>query len=203
MTTLADLRAALRALLNDTIPGSYLWSDAALNLHINDAIRSYSASFPRHEETSLSTVAGQAEYGLPPDCIRVVRICISEYGGVPLQEGGDAFGEGYEVYGGKLLLLPAPPESGWEIAVRYLAAHALLALDVEASTVPAADEDLLLALAASQAIASLMVEEVKRQLLEGRMGQPASMAAEFHGRRYEDGVRKRLARLTVGRLVAT
>jgi len=189
MTTLSDLRSRLRTLLNDSAAEGYLWSDAALNLHLGDAIRSYSRSFPAEKETVFTTAAGQGEYVLPADCSRVVRVGVGAYSSAPIQEGSDPFGEGYEVYSGKLVLLPAPSESGWAIAVRYLAPHTIPVLDEDISTVPESDEDLLLASGAARAIESLVVDEAKRDRFETRYGQSASAAAEFHRRQYEAGSR--------------
>lgn len=202
MTTLADLRGALRTLLNDTTPGAYLWSDEALNLHIADAIRSYSRHFPRERQTAVTTVAGQAEYDLPADCVAVARASLqgADYD-TPLRLGGDAFGDGFEVYGGKLILLPTPEESGLEVAVHYLASHAPLALDADVSTAPVADEDLLLALACATALQSLATEEAKRQAFRQRAGQPMDAVAALYRGQYEAGVRARRSRVRERRLV--
>jgi hypothetical protein len=202
MTTLAELRSGLRTLLNDNAADGYLWADAALNLHLNDAIRSYSRSFPRETEATITTVAGQSEYDLPAACVAVVRVeVVGAAGRWLLQEGGDAAGTGYGVYGGKLLLLPAPTAGGQSITVRYLAPHAILALDADASTVATADADLILAFATARAIQSLATEEAKRQRFEQRAGQSAASAAALYWEQYAAGIRGRGTGVRVGRLV--
>lgn len=202
MTTLADLRGRLRVLLNDNTAGGYLWSDMMLNLVLGDAVRSYSRSCPLERTASITTIAGKDEYDLPSDCVKVMRVECEAYGHMPLQEGGDAFGEGYGLYGGKLMLLPGGLETGLMVLVRYLSLHSIPVLDQDVLTVPAGDEDLVLAFAAARAIESLVVDEAKRERFEARYGQNSSVAAEFYRRRYETGVRERVRVVRAGRLVA-
>ena len=202
MSTLSDLRSALRTLLNDNVVGSYLWTDQMLNLHINDAIRSYGRSFPLEKETAVTTVAGQPAYDLPPDIVAVVRVVVEGLVSNVLVEGGYAAGTGYELYGGKLVLLPPPVEDAQSIVVRYLAPHAALTLDTDVSTVPAAGEDLILAFAAARTLQSLAMEEAKRQLFEQRAGQTAVSAAALYWEQYVLGIRGWGSGIRSGRLVA-
>lgn len=204
MSTLAELRAALRVLLNDNAAEGYLWSDATLDLRLNDALRDYGRSLPRQRETTVVTVAGQGEYDLPADCLAVTEVVGTAGQGdwqPPLREVGGTDDPGYEVYGGRLILRPAPSEAGLSLNVRYLASHATLAADGDPSTVPAADEDLLLAFACAGALQSLSTEEAKRQRFEGRAGQPAEATAALYRRQYERGIRARTTRVRAGRLV--
>jgi hypothetical protein len=60
-TTLADLRAQCRALLASTAD----WPDATLDRFIADAIRTYSAEFPRRRRHTLNLVTGTQAYALP------------------------------------------------------------------------------------------------------------------------------------------
>ncbi len=203
MTTLANLRSGLRVLLNDTAAEGYLWNDAALRLHLNDAIRSYSRAFPRQREAALTTIAEQREYDLPDDCLAVVRVYLS---GATLLEGEGAApwdpACSYIVYANKLLLSPAPGGSGLSIALRYLATHASLVEDGDPSTVPDADEDLLLTHAAARALQTLLAEETKRRRFETQSGQPTRAVANLYWEQYERGIRLRTARVRPGRLVA-
>lgn len=204
MATLAELRGLLRLQLNDNAAEGYLWGDATLDLQINSAIREYGRGFPMQRETTVTTVAGQREYDLPADCLSVLRVaggsCVasglvpdgSRYAGSP--------SEGYELYGGKLILYLAPAESGLELAVRYLAPHTPLSSDGDSCTVPEADEDLLLAMAAARAIESLWTEEAKRRQFERRTGEPAMVAASLYRQRCESGMKARAARVRSGRL---
>ncbi len=204
MSTLAELRAALRVLLNDNAAEGYLWSDAALDLQLNDAIRDYGRALPRQRETTVTIVAGQGEYDLPADCLAVTGVTGATGQGdcqSPLWDSS-AGGSRYEVYGGRLILQPAPTESGLSLGVRYLAPHANLNADGDPSTVPAADEDLLLAFACAGVLQSLSTEEAKRQRFEGRAGRPAETTAVLYRQQYEKGIRVRTARVRTGRLVA-
>ena len=203
MSTLADLRAELRILLNDNAAEGYLWNDSTLNLHLNDAIRSYSRSFPRQLTATLVTVAGQRDYDLPPSCIDLLRVEIEDTGGLePLKEGGDEDGVGYEVCGDKIVLFPTPDRSGQTIVVRYTAPHATLALDGDLSTVPAAEQDLLLTFAGARALQSLLSDEAKRRRFESQSGQPSGSVANLYWEQYERAVRLRTARVRPGKLAA-
>jgi hypothetical protein len=203
MATLAELRSALRVLLNDIAAEGYLWSDGNLNHYLNDAIRAYSRSFPRQRETIVITVAGQREYELPAELTSVQKVeIVRAEDRVPLLAGDDRTGACYELYGGKLIVFPTPSESGLSIAVRYLAPHAPLALDGDLSTVPDADIDLLLNYAGSMVLQSLLAEKAKRGRFESRSGQPANAVANLYWEQYERGIRLRKARVRAGKLIA-
>jgi len=193
MATLAELRSRLRFLLNDNAADGYLWSDAALDLYLNDALRDYSRTLPRRGETMVTIVAGQSEYALPEDCLLVTRV---EVAGAA-EEGAD--GPGYLFLEGKLVLRPTPTAS-LSLVVRYLTPHTTLVADGDRSTVPAADEDLLLAFAGAEALEGLSTEEAKRQRPEGREGRSAQNAAAILRRRYERDIRVRAAGIRAGRL---
>ena len=201
MATLAELRAALRVMLGDNGAEGYLWNDGALDLHLNDAVRDYSRSFPREREATLSTVAGQPSYDLPADCLVVVR---AEYleGAVryPLTDGGDSWGSGYQQFGGRIILSPTPADSGHQIVLGYLAPHAALEAGDDPSTVAAADGDLLLAFACARALQGLSVEEAKRQRFQERSGEPAEASAALYWEQYQRGMKVRRTELRAARL---
>ncbi len=213
MTTLMELRGALRVLLNDNAAEGYLWSDAALDRYLNDAIRDYSRSCPQQKEAAISTVAGQREYDLPAGCLVMIGVEVVETadrwpllplaGGEGDQMGSPAGAGSYEVYAGKLLISPTPTETGRSLALRYLAPHATLELDLDLSTVPAADEDLLLVFACARALQGLSVEEAKRQRYQQRAGQTAEGAASLYWQQYQRGIKARTGRVRSGRLVAS
>jgi hypothetical protein len=207
MATLAELRSRLRVLLNDDAAKGYLWSDAVLDLHLNDALRDYGRAIPRQGEIIIAIVAGEGEYDLPADCLAVIRVEVAAAADQGdhrflLREIGDADGPGYEVYGGRLIIRPTPSEAGASLMVRYLASHAALAVDGDPSTAPAADEDLLLAFACAEALQGLSTEEAKRQRFEDRAGRSAEAAAALCRQQYERGIRARTAVVRAGRLVA-
>jgi hypothetical protein len=107
----------------------------------------------------------------------------------------------YEAYAGKLILSPVAAGSGLVLAVRYLAAHTHLSSDGDSSTVPEADEDLLLGMAAAGAIEGLWAEEAKRRQFERRTGEPAVVAANSYRQRCERGMKARATRVRPGRLL--
>lgn len=201
MSTLLGLRTALRVLLDDADSSGYLWSDAQLNRYLADAVKGYSRRFPREMEASITTVAGQREYDLPPDCDRVAGVELVE-DLLVLVEGGDSYGDGYYVYGGKLGLMPEPATGGKTLDVRYLAPHASLSLDADVSTVPAGDEEMLLALAAAKAMRSVATDAAKRGQFEEHTGQSALAASAAYQVEWESGARSRGRRVRPGRLVA-
>ncbi len=199
MTTLATLRARLRVVLGDNAAAGYLWQDGVLNRHLDDAVRAYSRFFQREAVATITTVAGQAEYDLPAGASAVVRVEMVEDESV-LVEGGDCYGVGYRVWGGKLILMPAPEAAGKTVKLWYLAPHAGLAADADVVTVPAGDEDLLVAFAAARALEGLASEDAKRRRFEERAGRPAASVGRGFLEELAAGVAARRARLRTSRL---
>lgn len=200
MSTLSEVRAALRIVLGDSSAAGYLWSDGALNQAINDGIRSYSRACPRESTATVTTVVGTREYDLPAGCERVLRVEWVELG-VDLLEGGNSEGAGFELFGGHLVVTPTPTVSGQTLALSYLGPHAAPSNDTDVSTVPAGDEDLLLAAAAALAVERLATDQRKARQFEDR-GQTITSAVEGYRRRFADGLVARLKRVRTGRLVA-
>lgn len=73
--------------------------------------------------------------------------------------------------------------------------------DETVSSVPAEDEDMLLALAAGRAVL-LTMHDATREEFELRGGQPAREAMAEFGAVWKAGVRVKMGRLRAGRLVA-
>jgi hypothetical protein len=205
VSTLAELRSALRVVLNDGDQAAgYMWSDGQLNRYLADAVRAYGRHFPRELATSFAIVDGQATYPLPDGCDRVVRAEIVAAGnseGELLVEGGDAYGWGYRVFGGALILTETPRAALGELKVEYAGAHADLVDDHTASSVPAGDEEMLLALAAAKAADSLVADDAKRAQFEGRAGRSAVDASAGYSAGWESAVRTKGRRMRAGRLV--
>ena len=205
MSTLGELRAALRVLLNDgDAVSGYLWSDAQLNRYLQDAVRAYGRHFLREMSTTVTVVVGQAAYALPDGVVRVLRVELIAEGdseGEVLVEGGDAFGWGYQAYGGSLVLTETPTAALGTLSIRYLAAHEELSADDAASSVPAQDEDMLLAHAAGKAVLLLRVNDAKRAEFELRGGQSAREAMTEFGSLWEASLRVKSLRLRSGSLV--
>lgn len=97
MGTLAELRTQCRALLASTSD----WPNATLDAFIADAIRTYSATFPRHRRHTLSLTTGTQAYDLPggldlqgvvgvryPVSVEPARFLVQSGEGEPLFQGG-------------------------------------------------------------------------------------------------------------------
>lgn len=200
MSTLAELRAQLRVVLNDGAAGGYLWSDGQLNRLLNDAVKALSAELPREMSVDVVSVVGQAEYSLPAGVIRVVRV-YDRTAERELVAGGDSWGYGYRVFGGNLELLPTPGEAGRSYQVDYLGYHMALLLDGDVSSVPAGEEELLLVRAAAMAVLGLGTDEAKRRRFEEQAGQAAGDAAAGYLGAYTAGVKGRTRAVRSGSLV--
>lgn len=74
MATLAEVRARLRRMLEDSDPVAPLWSDAELNEWLAVAAREYGARFPREATATIAAVGEQTVYALPGDARRVLRV---------------------------------------------------------------------------------------------------------------------------------
>jgi hypothetical protein len=204
VSTLAELRAALRVALKDGDPAAgYMWSDDQLNRFLSGAVWAYGWYFPRELSTSFAVVAGQASYPLPPGCNRVVRVDLVAPGNSEeeaLVEGGDAHGWGYRVFGGALMLTRTPRSALGELLVGYLGAHEELASDEAVSSVPAADEEMLLSMAAASAVRALALDEAKRAQFESRSSRHAIEVAAVYSDRWESAVRAKRQRIRTGKL---
>lgn len=211
MTTRAELRARVRAELGDG-GGTPLWSDALLHQWLDEAIREYGEQLPREASTSLVSVAGQASYALPSDLDRVLRV---EHPDGVLRlaarpAGGDITSVGatgrspavgtFDVWGGQLVLEPAPEAGGEAIQVRYLATYPTPATDGAVLATPSRDDAALVWAVCARALRWINTDESKRQRFERERGASAHQAAS----RYERDVRatflQRQRRVVAGRL---
>ena len=222
MSTLLDLRTALRLVLGDSLVAAYLWSDATLSQGLNDGVRAYSSEFPQEGSSDIVLVAAQRSYALPAECERVVRVELPEDDQVVVEGGGvygideswvgerESVGSpgwpgyaptlGYRVWGGNLLLM-WDPAGGELLRVSYLGPHAPLSADVSVSSVPAGDEGLVLAWAAARVVEGVGVDWAKRREFEGGTGRTAGDAAALYRAEYTAGVRVRKLRVRGSRLV--
>jgi hypothetical protein len=209
MTTRAQLLTSTRAELNDA-GVTKLWSDALLQQWLAEAIRSYSARLPKEATTTLSSVAGQAAYALPSDFARVVRVehptrtyrvCAPLVGGdaaaevlalVDLEASVQAAGPyTYDLYGGSLVLDPAPAASGESIVLRYLATYAEPSADGDTLATPVRDDDLLIWWVCARALDWISTDEAKRMRFERQRGASAAPTADRYLIRFDAGVRQR------------
>lgn len=72
---LGEVRTAVRLRLSDS--GSKIWSDAAINLFINDAIEELSFTEAMLKRYSFPIVDGTRTYSLPQDCLEVRGVKIN------------------------------------------------------------------------------------------------------------------------------
>jgi hypothetical protein len=210
MTTRAGLRATIRAELNDGgVP--QLWGDLQLNEWIVHAIRDYGRHVPRESSATIVGVAGQADYNLPADCLRVARVeHPSGFSRIPdplgagdvlaqeLGTGGWGLGAvatqlAYEVWGpfGSVVLTLRPaPTDGTSILVRYLATWAEPSSDSSGLATPSQDDHLLVWYVAEAALQWLSTDESKRQRFERQRGVSTAAAAS----QYQRGLRREYQR---------
>lgn len=200
MTTRAALRTQIRNELNDA-GATPLWSDERLNQWLAEAIRDYGRALPREVETSLASVADQAGYVLPADALRVARV---EHPADVLRVAGadGAEAAGYEVFGGQLVLAPAPGASGEAIGLRYLARYAEPAADGDTLATPVEDDALLVWYACWRALGWISADEAKRQRFERQRGATAAAEAEHYRQLYREALADRRRPLRSGRLTS-
>jgi hypothetical protein len=199
-TTRAAWRALVRAELGDEA-ATKLWSDALLNAWLNEAIRDYGRAVPREATATLTTVASQTAYTLPSDLVQVVRVehPTNTFRVFARRVGGDwvdptpdpsptGRGEsgryGYDVWGGQLLLEPAPTASGESIGVRYVARRTEPTSDGDALPVEDGDVELLTLYVCGRALDWITSQEAKRQAFERDRGASASATAAGYAGRY-------------------
>jgi hypothetical protein len=189
------LRALVRQELNDA-GGTPAWTDAQLNQWLGEAIRRYSRELPKESSTTIAVVSGQAGYTLPADCDRVLRV---EQPSGTVRIAGERGQPGYRVFGGRLLLDPAPGATGasQDVQLEYLARYAEPAADGDTLATPAADDDLLIALVCARALGWLDLDEAKRQRFERQRGVSVREVARAYESRAEEVFRGRKRRVEV------
>lgn len=216
MTTRAQLRDRVRAELND-LGAIRLWPDERLNAWLVAGLRAFGRELGLEKATTIMTVAAQAGYALPADIEQVTRV---EHPAGHFRQpiafaAGDVAPEAaapdspliprpsplaYDVYGGQLILSPAPDRAGETIAVRYRGAYAEPVADASVLDVPTRDEDAVLFYACARACEWLAMDEGKRQRFERQRGaSPAAVAREYD-REARSVARQRRARVQSRRL---
>jgi hypothetical protein len=213
MTTRLELRARVRAELNDA-GGTPLWSDALLNQWLDEAIREYGEYFPREADAELTGVAGQAEYALPSDADRVLRVEHPDgaFRVAARLVGGDVLtveaidwsctSGTFDAWAGQLVLQPAPDVSGESIRVRYLATYATPTSDGATLATPARDDAVLVWSVCRRALRWIDTDESKRQRFERERGASAHQAANEYQREVRAAFDRRARRVRSGRLAA-
>jgi hypothetical protein len=132
MTTIADLRDALRIELHDE--DEERWQDDVLDRHLQRAARELAFVWPREQKTTLSTTGGSRDLSTSGLSDRV-RILAVEY---PVGQYPPAYVQ-FSLFGETLtLLVDQAPGDGEDVAVYWGSLHTL---DSMTSTLPAPAED--------------------------------------------------------------
>jgi hypothetical protein len=204
MATLAVLRARCRLILASATD----WPDAALNAWIGDAIRFYSAEFPRQLRHDKTLVTGTRAYDLPAGCLAVTAV---EYpsGEDPavhlrqVDEWSAEFLAGGEVYALRgiadtvavtadtatmALVFAEDVTTGEHALVSYLGQHWVPVGDTEYTSVPEAHSEALIAFVDFRAHWELESDEACTlttvSIILSQLGQEARLA----WRRYKEVV---------------
>jgi hypothetical protein len=187
MPTLADIRARLRRMLEDTDPVTPLWSDTELNEWLAIAAREYGARFPREATATIAAVSGQTDYALPVDARRVLWVETPTGCPIPRRaprtahEAGAA--QSWAHFGDKISL-GYPPAAPLFIAYRGL--YPFPASDSATFDLPEEGLDLTIAGAVLLALEQRAIAAAKR-----RGGSPdATLALTAARQRYADALRR-------------
>ena len=132
MTTISDLRDALRIELHDA--DSERWDDDALDRHLQRAARELSFVWPREQKTALTTTAGSRELSMASlsDLVRVLAV---EY---PVGRYPAAYVQ-FSTFADTLtLLVDQAPGDAEDVSVYWGGLHTL---DSMTSTLPSPGED--------------------------------------------------------------
>jgi hypothetical protein len=175
MTTRLDLRSSLREHLEDT-GSAPLWSDAALNEWLAQAMRLYGVQVPAQATATTVPVApGVVTIALPAGVSAESLVAVRNAAGAtvarsddrtagssPAQSPGAA--QGWSAWGGALRLRRAAT-GGDELgtwSIDYVAGRELIDNDLDPQPAVAGDEPVLVALAAAMALDRRAVESGKR-----------------------------------------
>ncbi|MFN8506075.1 MAG: hypothetical protein U0547_00755 [Dehalococcoidia bacterium] len=119
MTTLSDVRDRVRKDLHDTDAGTYRWTDAQLDRHIDRALTELSEAMPQEKTATLATTAGSREVSLAGlDAIGVEAV---EY---PVGEYPPAY-IGFGTWASALFLHVETAPTGANLKLYYRARHVL------------------------------------------------------------------------------
>ena len=187
MATLAEIRARLRRMLEDTDPVAPLWSDVELNEWLAMAAREYGARFPREATATIAAVGGQTVYALPGDARRVLRV--ESLAGQPIprraaRTGHEAGAAQTWAYFGGAINLGYPPTAPLVVAYRGL--YPFPVNDGAAFELP--DEGLDLAITGATVLA---LEQRGIAAAKRRGGAPdVAVALAVARQRYADALRR-------------
>jgi hypothetical protein len=175
MTTRLELRTSLRERLEDT-GGAPLWSDAALNAWLGEAVRLYGVQIPVQATVTTAVVtAGDLTIVLPAGVATEAVATVRNAAGATVPRVDDrvpgpapgqspAAAQGWSAWGDTVRLRRAAAgadELGtWSID--YAAGRELTGNDLDSQSIVAGDEPVIVALAAALALDQRSVERGKR-----------------------------------------
>jgi hypothetical protein len=212
LTTRATLRQSIRDELNDN-GSTKLWSDGLLNSYIAEAIRAYSREAPEEASGTLDVTANVETVALPARFIRAVRV--EQPAGAlryPLStmrtyEGtftglsqlidfesrvGEAGGRpGYRIWGGNVVLDPAPTSDDDDGTIDYYRSYAEPSADGDTLATPSVDDDLLIRLVCARALDWISTDEAKRMRFERQRGVSAISMADHYRSLVDDEFARR------------
>ena len=171
MTTRLDLRSSLRERLEDT-GSAPLWSDAALNAWLGEAVRQYGVQIPVQATASTAAVtAGDLTIALPAGVSAEAVVAVRNAAGAIVARADDRIAgsgppqgqgtaQGWAAWGTTLRLRRAAA-GGDELgilSIDSLGGRELIGNDLEPQPVVAGDEPVIVALAAAMALDRRAVE---------------------------------------------
>jgi hypothetical protein len=173
MATRAALRGALRERLEDD-SATPLWSDAALNEYLANAIRSYGARFPRPATGVTGPLAlGATSAPLPQGIADAGVVAVRDARGRdvprmaerpgPAPDEAAGLPQAWRVWAGTLRLQrPTRGDEAGVWQIDHLAGREPVDDDGSAQPIEAGDEPIVVALAAAQVLERRAVEDAKR-----------------------------------------
>jgi hypothetical protein len=207
----------VRLELNDS-GATALWASTLLDQFLIEALRQLGRDLPLESATSLTSVADQAPYALPAGCVRVTRVehpsgffrVLIPFAGGDVAPGADLLlgpdslrpaTMSYDVYGGNVILSPAPDVSSEAILVRYEGAYSEPSADGSTLDVAARDEDLAVNLVCALAMRWIGMDEGKRQRFARERGADPMVLRRDYLDSYRAQLRARLSGVRGRRLV--
>ena len=155
MTTLNALRARLRTRLEEATPA--VWTDAELDECLTGALEQYSDRYPAEIESVVAVGNGDKSVALPAGAFAVRRVTLASGEVVPRRGAPSRTTSGeelaWEVFAG--LLRFSRPLAAQNVRVWHLSPQSV-------TTLPAADEGLVVLLAVAAAVDARAIQNAKR-----------------------------------------
>lgn len=196
----------LRALLRLALPSTTDWPDATLNQWLREAIRFYSARFPRSLRYTLTLTTGTQTYALPADCYGVTGVEYPAGDDPPeMVTQVDEFSARFQS-GGPFYALKGPADStalstapwlaeirfsetvttGETAVIAYAGLHSIPAQDGDYTSVPRAHWEALSAFCQFRAVTELETDAAWAECISNDKLSQLSQPAQAAWRRYLD-----------------